>query len=243
MLPEGFQASVLSASLTSILHFYPTSHHLLRNRTLPLLLSNSQPETMSTIDLSLPQSVPEMSRYADRPMTLDSFAIYNLLEPQDEPLNLVQTCNSECPRDDYVHFRTSPGITSLKGLIDYHLSTTVHDNFDPNYFLVVTDPDWEHKGVCIVTLGDEEGKPDKFMIKAQESGLLLVNLQIGNTDWYEAKENYEFAGDDDGDDAQDSETGTVHLVYIRTLSADDDDTQKEHFPMELLEKGQARGFT
>ncbi|KAG9693743.1 hypothetical protein KCU95_g6216, partial [Aureobasidium melanogenum] len=162
---------------------------------------------MSEIDLSLPDSVPEMGRYEDRPMTLDSFAIYNLLESQNEPPDLVERCNSECPRDDYVHFRTSPGITSLKGLIDYHLSTTVHDNFDPNYFLVVTDPDWEHKGVCIVTLGDEEEKPDKFMIKTAESGLLLVNLQIGNTDWYEAKENYE-TGDDDGDDAQDSETGT-----------------------------------
>ena len=28
-------------------------------------------------------------------------------------------------------------------------------------------------------------------MKIEESGLLLVNLQIANTDWYEAKENYE----------------------------------------------------
>ncbi|KAH0370215.1 hypothetical protein KCU65_g2631, partial [Aureobasidium melanogenum] len=158
---------------------------------------------MSEIDLTLPDSVPEMSQYENRPMTLDSFAIYNLLDPHTSPPNLVETCNSECPRDDYVHFRASPGINSLKGLIDYHLSTTVHDNFDPNYFLVVTDPDWENKGVCVVTLGDEEGKPDKLTTRTANSGLLLVNLQIGNTDWYEAKENAEF----DEEDVQDAGSG------------------------------------
>ncbi|KAG9854904.1 hypothetical protein KCU98_g2937, partial [Aureobasidium melanogenum] len=151
---------------------------------------------MSQIDLSLPDSVPEMARYQDRPMTLDSFAIYNILDPHNEPPGLVEICNSECPRDDYVHFLASPSINLLRDLIDYHLSTTVQESFDPNLFLVVTDPDWEKKGVCVVTLGDEEGKPDKFTMRASNSGLLLVNLQIANTDWYEAKENAEFDGDD-----------------------------------------------
>ncbi|KAG9522605.1 hypothetical protein KCV07_g2833, partial [Aureobasidium melanogenum] len=150
---------------------------------------------MHEIDLTLPDTVPEMAQYQDRPMTLDSFAVYNLLDPHNEPSGLVETCNSECPRDDYVHFRASPGINSLKSLIDYHLSKTVHEDFDRNLFLVVTDPNWEKNGVCVVTLGDEEGKPDKFIIKTEESGLLLVNLQIANTDWYEAKENAEYTGD------------------------------------------------
>ncbi|KAG9648128.1 WD40 repeat-like protein, partial [Aureobasidium melanogenum] len=157
---------------------------------------------MSGIDLSLPDSVPAMARYQDRPMTLDSFAIYNLLDPHNEPAGLVEKCNSECPRDDYVHFRASPGINSLKDLIGYHLSTTVQESFDPNFFLVVTDPDWEQKGVCVVTLADEEGNPDKFTIKTGESGLLLVNLQIANTDWYEAKESAEFDSDDGTQDPE-----------------------------------------
>lgn len=157
---------------------------------------------MSGIDLSLPDTVPEMARYQDRPMTLDSFAVYNLLDPHNEPPGLVEKCNSECPRDDYVYFRASPGVDSLKGLIDHHLSTTVHEGFDPNLFLAVTDPDWEQNGVCVVTLGDDEGKPDKFIMKTEESGLLLVNLQIANTDWYEAKENAEYTGDDDTHDLE-----------------------------------------
>ncbi|KAG9751850.1 WD40 repeat-like protein, partial [Aureobasidium melanogenum] len=157
---------------------------------------------MSEIDLSLPVTVPEMARYQDRPMTLDSFAVYNLLDPHNEPPGLVEKCNSECPRDDYVYFRASPGVDSLKGLIDHHLSTTVHEGFDPNLFLAVTDPDWEQNGVCVVTLGDDEGKPDKFIMKTEESGLLLVNLQIANTDWYEAKENAEYTGDDNTHDLE-----------------------------------------
>lgn len=141
-------------------------------------------------------------------MTLDSFAVYNLLKPQNEPTGLVEACNSQCPRDDYVHFRNSSGISSLKELIKHHLGTTVHEGFDPNFFLVVTDPEWKQKGLFVVTLSDDgddgEEKPDKFMIKAADSGILLVNLQIANTDWYEAKENYEIAGDEE---TQDPESG------------------------------------
>lgn len=161
---------------------------------------------MTNIDLSLPDSVPELARHQDRPMTLDSFAVYNLLDPSTEPSGLVEECNSECPRDDYVNFRVSPGMDSLKDLIDHHLSTTVQDGFDPNLFLVVTDPDWKQKGILVVTLNNDEGKPDRFMIKVADSGILLVNLQIANTDWYEAKENYELTGDDE---TQDADAGTL----------------------------------
>jgi hypothetical protein len=120
-------------------------------------------------------------------MTLDAFAVYNLIDAENEPSGLVEECQSQCPRDDYVHFCKAPGISSLKGLIDFHLTTTVHDGFDPNFFLVVVDPDCQRKGLIIVTLGDDEGKPDKFTMKVADSGILLVNLQSANTDWYEAK--------------------------------------------------------
>lgn len=129
-------------------------------------------------------------------MTLDSFALYSLIDTEEEPPDLIEECQSQCPRLDYVYFRKTPGITSLKSLIDFHLDTTVQDGFVPNMFLVVTDPDWQRKELIIVTLGSLEGRPDKFTMKAADSGILLINLQIGNTDWYEAKENYELTGED-----------------------------------------------
>jgi hypothetical protein len=160
---------------------------------------------MSEIDLSLPESVPTMAQHQDRPMTLDAFALYNLVDNEKEPSGLIEQCHLDCPRDDYVRFRKAPNIRSLKGLIDLHLNSTVKDGFDPNLLLVVADNDWRRKGLVIVTLGDDEGKPDKFNIKVADSGILLVNLQIGNTDWYEAKENYEVTGRDETADVQ---TGT-----------------------------------
>jgi hypothetical protein len=157
---------------------------------------------MSETNLSLPESVPTMAEHRDRPMTLDAFALYNLIDNEKEPSGLIEECHSYCPRDDYVRFRKAPSIRSLKGLIDLHLKNTVKDGFDPNLFLVVTDADWRHNGLVIVTLGDDGGKPDKFNIKAADSAILLMNLQIGNTDWHEAKENYELAGEDETADIQ-----------------------------------------
>lgn len=135
-------------------------------------------------------------------MTLDSFALYSLIDAENDHSELIEECHSQCPRDDYVYFRKAPGITSLKSLIDFHLKPTVPDGFDPNMFFVVTDLDWQREGLIIVTLGDDEGKPDKFTMKAADSGILLINLQIGNTDWYEAKENFELTGEDTTSDTQ-----------------------------------------
>lgn len=161
---------------------------------------------MSEIDLSLPESIPEMSRYSERPMTLDSFALYNLVDPETKPPDLIEECHAQCPRDDYIYLKTAHGITSLRSLIDFHLTTTVSDGFDPNLFLIVTNPNWQQKGITIITLGDDEGKPDIYNIKAEDSGIVLINLQIGNTDWYEAKEGYERV---EGSIATDTQPGTV----------------------------------
>lgn len=157
---------------------------------------------MSDLDLSLPAVVPGMEQYRDRPMTLDSFAVYNLVSPEDPQSDLVETCNSLCPRDDYVHFRKTSNVNSLESLINLHLETTAQEKFDPGLFLVAADQDWKGKGLYIVTLEDDEGKPDEFLVKAEDSGILLVNLQIGNTDWSEAKESYEVKDDDGTQKAQ-----------------------------------------
>lgn len=169
---------------------------------------------MSKLDLSLPESVPAMAQHSDRPMTLDSFALYNLIDPQTEPSDLIEECHAQCPRDDYIYFQKTTGITSLRSLINFHLTTTVSDSFDPNLFLVVTDPNWQQKGLSIITLGDDEGKPDIFSIKAEDSGIVLINLQIGNTDWYEAKENYERV---EGSITTDTQTGTVYTPLTAAM--------------------------
>ncbi|THY86677.1 hypothetical protein D6C93_07813 [Aureobasidium pullulans] len=117
---------------------------------------------MAEVDLKLPELIPEMARYQTSPMTETVFG-------------------------------------SMKEVIQHHLATCDEEKVDPHYFLVVADAEWEEKGIIAVNLdsgdpeegGDARLKPDLFWMKIEESGLLLVNLQIANTDWYEAKENYE----------------------------------------------------
>jgi hypothetical protein len=199
---SGVRAEMRQADVNSRL---VSKHQHISQKIAFLVSSTSYLIAMSEMDLSLPDTVPDMAQFDNRPMTLDSFALYNLVDTEDEPSGLVEESQSDCPRDDYVRFRKAPGVNSLRSLIEFHLNTTVQDAFDPNFFLVVTDPDWRHNGLTVVTLGDDEGKPDKFVLKTADSGILLVNLQIGNTDWYEAKENYELVGQDD---TADTEPGT-----------------------------------
>lgn len=174
---------------------------------------------MSNIDITLPSRVPEMSRYHTIGTGLKPFAIYILSSNTNTPSlpDLLKTTNSLCPRPDYVK---APPKTifknSLKEVINYHLTLS---QFDPRYLLAVTTEDWRERGIQVVTLDDDEldCKPDLFRIKAEDSGILLVNLQIGNTDWFEAKENYSLpspatAERDDKDD-KDADTDTDDSKY------------------------------
>lgn len=59
-------------------------------------------------------------------------------------------------------------------------------------FVVVTTDDWREKGVVFVTLSsDEECKPDAFYLPAKDVGSGLINLQIGNSDWAEKRNDCE----------------------------------------------------
>ena len=171
---------------------------------------------MSGFDLSLPDTVPGMARYRDRPMTIAPFALYDPLDLSNDSAEVVEECNSMCPRDDYVHLQKSTDITSLQSLVDFHLNSTVPEGFDPCWFLVVTDRDWRSNGVLLVTLSDDEGKPDIFHIETASSGLVLVNLQIANTDWFEAKENYDRANHDN--DEKDTHPGKCSETASRDSS-------------------------
>ncbi|CAN8101506.1 unnamed protein product [Discula destructiva] len=99
----------------------------------------------------------------------------------------------------------------LRTVFDYHVELRTRDplEYDPKHFIVVIDEEWQTKGVLLVTLddGESEGESetrnvDSFVIKAQDAGLSIVNIQIGNSDWGELKSNYELHSDDkDKDDA------------------------------------------
>lgn len=195
---------------------------------------------MSDIDLSLPATVPGMQRYRDRPMTLDSFAVYNLIGARDPQSDLVETCNLLCPRDDYVHFRKTSDVNSFESLINLHLETTAQAKLDPGLFLVVADQDWKENGLYVVTLEDDEGKPGKFLVKAEDSGILLVNLQIGNTDWTEAKESYEI-NDDDG--TQGPPPGMYPEQYHGICKTSDLRFEKKHSQTEPENRNQLQAST
>jgi hypothetical protein len=136
---SGVRAEMRQADVNSRL---VSKHQHISQKIAFLVSSTSYLIAMSEMDLSLPDTVPDMAQFDNRPMTLDSFALYNLVDTEDEPSGLVQESQSDCPCDDYVRFRKAPGVKSLRSLIDFHLDTTVQDGFDPNFLLVVTDPDW-----------------------------------------------------------------------------------------------------
>jgi hypothetical protein len=184
--------------------YHETSRQILFSH---FVLFRTQYNLMSEYDLSLPDTVSGMARYHDRPMTIAPFALYDPINLSNGAVEVVEECNSMCPGDDYVHFQKTSNITSLKSLIDFHLNSTVPQGFDPCWFLVISDQDWRNNGILVITLSGDEGRPDMFYIETADSGLVLVNLQIANTDWFEAKEGYDHANHDN--DERDTHPGTV----------------------------------
>ncbi len=77
---------------------------------------------------------------------------------------------------------------SLRSIVEYHVSLGQDGKLDPCCFLECVYP--QSTSVLAVTLDDDnlECKPDKLWIQKDESGLLLVNLQVVITDRGEAKE-------------------------------------------------------
>lgn len=181
---------------------------------------------MSDIDITLPDRVPEMSRHHSIATGLKPFAIYILSsDPNPSDLDaLIETTNSLCPRPGYVKPPpTAIFENNLKSVIHYHLTLS---SFDPRYFLAATTENWREKGVLVITLDDDDldCKPDSFRCKAEDTGILLVNLQIGNTDWCEARENYEIRDEADTDEskctAHPPQEGTNTLTAVDAIYPD-----------------------
>ncbi|KAI0849404.1 hypothetical protein F5Y00DRAFT_235621 [Daldinia vernicosa] len=171
-------------------------------------------------ELSLPAKAPSMARYHNEPMTLHPAALYTLVDLDNAELEyLERECESGC-----VATGSEPGTSvrlaprsrfvgqSLRAVFDYHLELGPQNTFEPRYFIVTSEKDWQTKGVILVTLDDDEldCNVDSFRIKAADAGLSVVNLQIGNTSWGEEKDGYELHlsnadGDKDDDNDNDNE--------------------------------------
>jgi hypothetical protein len=159
-----------------------------------------------------------MARYRDEPESLLPTALYTLVDLTDAEL---KDCERECETgcidtgsEQGICVRSAPQARfvgqPLRAAFDYHIDLAAQKTFEPFYFLAVVEKDWQTKGVILVTLDDDEGdcNVDSFRIKAVDSGLTVVNLQITNMDWEEAKDSDEFRPDD-GDDDEDDENDDV----------------------------------
>ncbi|KAI0107562.1 hypothetical protein GGR51DRAFT_516046 [Nemania sp. FL0031] len=171
-------------------------------------------------ELSLPAKATSMARYHDEPTTLRPAALYTLVELTDAELaNLERECEAGCidtgaERGTCVRLAPRPRFVGqpLRAVFDYHIELGTQNTFDSRYFIAAVDKSWQTRGVILVTLDDDEldCNVDSFRIKATDSGLSVVNLQIANSSWDEEKESYEFhSNNGDGDAAADDDDDNV----------------------------------
>lgn len=153
---------------------------------------------MSLPELSLPEKSPP-PELEDQP-DLAPVALYALIDLTYQQLEELRAkCEIGCietggKRGEAVCLSPRPRFVgeSLRAIFDYHLELRNRQQYDPVYFIAVTSPDWQAKGVVLVTLDNDSLKRnvDSIWIKAEDSGLAVANLQIANSSWGEYKEDH-----------------------------------------------------
>ena len=154
-----------------------------------------------------------MERYHDTPMQTLPIALYTIVELTDDELReLREACESKCEAEPDTSVRLAPRpkfvAEPLRAVFDYHLELGRAGVYDPTYFVAATSRDWRSEGVLVVTLDTDDEldcNVDSFRIRAGESGLSIINLQIGNSDWGEQKESYGLGSNDHSDDNDDDD--------------------------------------
>lgn len=146
----------------------------------------------SLLDLSLPETVPEMAAYHDREGSDAPFAVYTLCDVDEVDITeIIKICDAACEIDGQVirpprhHFPEG----RLRDVVEYHVELARDGQFDPKYFMVVACPERRTKGVVIVALDDEDMqcKPDLLWLKAEDVGLALsestnVECELGGVE-------------------------------------------------------------
>ncbi|KAF2827257.1 hypothetical protein CC86DRAFT_208778 [Ophiobolus disseminans] len=172
-------------------------------------------------DLTLPPTAPANYLSRDHPREGEFAALYTLIPLSEAKLReIASACepNYEKGEDDIVRVAPEPHFISqpLRAVYDSFLELDSIRQFDPYYFVVVVHEDWRKEGLLLVNIYNDDEPPaiDSFFCKAEDVGSIVLNLQIGNTDWYEAREGYEVGvdngeedGDDDDEDKDDDDEG------------------------------------
>ena len=164
------------------------------------------------IDMTLPRtSSPAMVRFRDMPMRVLPVAVY--LHTTVDVEALLQACNSQLDTSMRDIMRLAPHSDffnqPLHASYDYHIGHVApRSEFDPFHFIAVVGPHHQQSSVILAALdadgSDDECQVDKLVVQPpQDVGLVIVNLQIGNCDWEDYKEQY---GDGSGD-SDDSDDG------------------------------------
>jgi len=203
----------------------------------------SQQQHQDEPDLSLPPTAPSVIRWHDEGFDLLPAALYTLVDLTDEELLQVQTeCESEswgtgppdvpgtnvriaAPRSRFVG-------EPLRAVFDQHLQLIQQEKpeFNPIYFIVTFNRDWQTKGVLLVTLDDDdfECKTDSFKIRAKDSGLAFVNLQIANMGWSEEKDYFSLNGEGGNEkEDEDDDDNDDHDHDHDSDNGDGDDDEKD----------------
>lgn len=146
---------------------------------------------MTGPNLDLPPETPDSVQSAEASFSLRPFALYVLVGiTEDDYALALEKCNSKYGNhDNSVHRPSKYNFIGepLQAAFDYHLH---QERFDKMTFLAVTSLNWKEVGIYLVTLDDERGHVDAALIPAEETGMVLVNLQIGNSDWPEIKKRF-----------------------------------------------------
>lgn len=177
-----------------------------------------------SVDLTLPaSSSPAIDPYKDLPEELLPFALSVHVElggGEEELASIEAACNSQTDSHDYpVVQRRTPrhdfAGQPLHAALTAHLESLAEvvqaGRFSIFYFVAVVDVNWREAGLVIVTLcegsAEDRWHIEQMRVPAEDVALVLVNLQIGNTDWEECKEQYGINGDEshDVDDNQEEQ--------------------------------------
>ena len=150
------------------------------------------PSSTDMVELDLPKHTPQAVREREQSFALHPFALYTIADiSENEYSRSLERCNSRYgDHENSVRRPPKYGFVgrSFQEILDYHITLAKDKRYDMVNFLVITSKEWEQFGIILVTLDDELGNVDSCQIPAEDTGITLVNLQIGNADWKEIKD-------------------------------------------------------
>ncbi|KAH9991678.1 hypothetical protein F4779DRAFT_247862 [Xylariaceae sp. FL0662B] len=151
-------------------------------------------------DLTLPKTAPNNDRHRGTAGENYIQAVYSMLPLDRSTLdNLVERLNAAedimpdacglAPKPDFANY-------ALRDIYDYHLRLRDEDNsIHPLYFIVAISADYENNGVLVVHLDtgqdEQQDRVDKARCSVDYAASWGLNLDIGNMDWEDLKEEEE----------------------------------------------------